>query len=163
MAAGGEQTVPSIHSPSQEPSSSEVSTPRGSLLGGSHSQRSPPPSQASSSQQVTPDPVTPADLAAAEKLDKKKLRVHSNFDELLQNYLEASSGPVEDPADRLEEFSVSLRSFIRLSSFRELSAMTYQSPSSCSIVSDIEFDRDGEFFAIAGFTGKIKVSTLSDY
>ena len=85
--------------------------------------------------------------------------MHSNFDELLQNYLEVSSGPVEDPADRLGEFSDSLRSFTCLSSFRELSALTYgdQSPSSCSIVSSIEFDKDGEFFAIAGVTRKIKV------
>ena len=85
--------------------------------------------------------------------------MHSNFDELLQNYLETASGPSGDPADRLGEFSETLDKFTSLSSFRELSALTYgdQSPSSHSIVSSIEFDKDGEFFAIAGVTRKIKV------
>lgn len=108
---------------------------------------------------MAPDPVTPADLAAAEKLDKKKLRMHSNFEELLKNYLEASSGAVEDPADRLKELLHSVHSLTRLSSFRELSVLTYggQNPSLCNIVSSIEFDKDGEFFAIAGNIGKIKV------
>ena len=62
-------------------------------------------------------------------------------------------------ADRLGEFSETLDKFTSLSSFREFSALTYgdKSPSSHSIVSSIEFDKDGEFFAIAGITMKIKV------
>ena len=85
--------------------------------------------------------------------------MHSNFDDILQNYLETSSGPLGNPADRLGEFAESLEKFTTLASFRELSALTYgdQSPSSGSIISSIEFDKDGEFFAIAGVTRKIKV------
>lgn len=58
--------------------------------------------------------------------------------------------------DRLEKFSKSLHSFTSLSCFRELSTLNY-GDQSCSIVSSIEFDKDGDFFAIAGVTRKIKV------
>ena len=43
-------------------------------------------------------------------------------------------------------------------SFRELATLTYgEQTNNCCIVSSIEFVRDGEFFAVAGVTKKIKV------
>ncbi len=59
----------------------------------------------------------------------------------------------------LETFSRTLEQFTNYSSWRELSSLTYGDQATpCSIVSSIEFDRDGEVFAVAGVTKKIKVS-----
>lgn len=59
----------------------------------------------------------------------------------------------------LEEFTESLSKFTRFSSFRPLATLSYASDiyNSSSIVSSIEFDRDCDFFAIAGVTKRIKV------
>ncbi|WAR31937.1 COP1-like protein [Mya arenaria] len=59
----------------------------------------------------------------------------------------------------LDEFTESLSKFTRFSSFRPLATLSYTSDiyNSSSIVSSIEFDRDCDFFAIAGVTKKIKV------
>lgn len=60
--------------------------------------------------------------------------------------------------EKLQTFSETLKSFTCYSSWRELSSLSYGDPiTPSSIVSSIEFDRDGEVFAVAGVTKKIKV------
>ena len=56
-------------------------------------------------------------------------------------------------------FQENLDAITRFSSFRELATLYYgDGPmTSSSIVSSIEFDKDGEFFAVGGVTRKIKV------
>ena len=62
-------------------------------------------------------------------------------------------------ADRLEDFKDSLSKFTRFSSFRSLAKLNYATDlyNNSSIVSSIEFDRDCDYFAVAGVTKKIKV------
>ena len=58
----------------------------------------------------------------------------------------------------LAEFAETLKSYTSYSSWRELSSLCYgDATTACSIVSSIEFDKDGEVFAVAGVTKKIKV------
>ena len=60
-----------------------------------------------------------------------------------------------------EEFAETLEQFTRFSSWREISSLNYGDQlNACSIVSSIEFDRDGEHFAVGGVTKKIKVNSL---
>ena len=55
-------------------------------------------------------------------------------------------------------FSAALDRFTFYSGWQELSSLTYgEKTAPCNIVSSIEFDRDGEVFAVAGVTKKIKV------
>ena len=57
-----------------------------------------------------------------------------------------------------EGFAETLEQFTRFSGWREVSSLNYGDQSNaCSIVSSIEFDRDGEVFAVGGVTKKIKV------
>ena len=70
---------------------------------------------------------------------------------------------VEPPDDdeSLKRFCGSLHKFTQFQTFQELATLTYGDPTSnCCIVSSIEFDRDGEYFAVAGVTKKIKVCTM---
>lgn len=61
----------------------------------------------------------------------------------------------------LQTFSENLKQFTSYLSWRELSSLNYGDPSTaCSIVSSIEFDRDGDLFAVAGVTKKIKVCSF---
>lgn len=55
---------------------------------------------------------------------------------------------------------VALSKFAKYKEFRQLATLTYTSDlyNMYSIVSSIEFDKDSDFFAIAGVTKKIKVS-----
>ena len=65
----------------------------------------------------------------------------------------------EETDSTLPVFAATLKRYTSYSSWRELSSLSYGDPSAaCSIVSSIEFDRDGEVFAVAGVTKKIKVS-----
>ena len=59
----------------------------------------------------------------------------------------------------LDAFTESLSKFTRFTSFRSLATLSYTSDlyNTSSIVSSIEFDRDADYFAIAGVTKKIKV------
>ena len=60
-----------------------------------------------------------------------------------------------------EEFAETLEQFTRFSGWREISSLNYGDQlNACSIVSSIEFDRDGELFAVGGVTKKIKVTSL---
>lgn len=98
-------------------------------------------------------------LPDLELLAEKKLRVHSNFDELIDDYVHTRSPQVDiEKSVGLEAFSKTLERFTSFSSWQELSSLTYgDQTTACSIVSSIEFDRDMEVFAVAGVTKKIKV------
>ncbi|ELU05603.1 hypothetical protein CAPTEDRAFT_195766, partial [Capitella teleta] len=67
--------------------------------------------------------------------------------------------PSYNASDTLDEFTESLSKFVRFTSFRTLASLNYASDIylTSSIVSSIEFDRDADYFAIAGVTKKIKV------
>ena len=65
----------------------------------------------------------------------------------------AGSGPVA-----YEDFASTLDQFAKYSTWKEVSTLNYGDQSNaCSIVSSIEFDKDGEMFAVGGVTKKIKV------
>ena len=91
---------------------------------------------------------------------KKKMRVHSNFSDLMDGYVSMRLPQVGQPPENgLQTFSSALERFTAYSDLQELSSLTYgEESASCNIVSSIEFDRDGEVFAVAGVTKKIKVS-----
>lgn len=95
-----------------------------------------------------------------ELLVKKKARVHSNFSEILEDYIQVRVPIDSEHAEgtKLQTFSDNLKHFTSYLGWRELSSLNYGDPSTaCSIVSSIEFDRDGDLFAVAGVTKNIKV------
>ena len=60
-------------------------------------------------------------------------------------------------------FCTALTKFVKYKEFRQLATLNYTSDmyNMYSIVSSIEFDKDSDYFAIAGVTKKIKVVYLS--
>lgn len=64
-----------------------------------------------------------------------------------------------DTTSGLDEFREDLVKFSRYSSLRSIATLNYSSDlfNNSTIVSSIEFDKDNEFFAIAGVTKRIKV------
>ena len=131
-----------------------------------------------------PDDTALLSPAMKEVLARRKLRLHSNMGDLLQEYfsmtmpegrggsLVASAaavvegivpvsveGAVDSSRGDLPQFAEALHNYTKFTSFRELSMLSYgeQTNNPCSIVSSIEFDKDNEFFAVAGVTKKIKV------
>lgn len=68
-----------------------------------------------------------------------------------------------EPFDTLDQFADTLNKFTSYNSLRPLATLNYTSDpfSGSSIVSSIEFDKDSEFFAIAGVTKKIKLFEFS--
>ncbi|XP_067133122.1 E3 ubiquitin-protein ligase COP1-like [Centruroides vittatus] len=95
----------------------------------------------------------------------RRKKMYTHFDDLEQCYLNARAkelGPTssgEISKDGLHEFTENLSKFIKYSNMRPLATLNYASDlfNNSSIVSSIEFDKDNEFFAIAGVTKKIKV------
>ena len=103
-------------------------------------------------------------------LNSRRKKMHFHFDDLEQCYfttraksLVLSSSDDDTSIDGLQEFSGTLNKFTAFSSLRPLATLCYASDLSTgsSIVSSIEFDKDSEFFAIAGVTKKIKVFEYS--
>ncbi|KAK8784460.1 E3 ubiquitin-protein ligase COP1-like isoform X1 [Amblyomma americanum] len=93
-------------------------------------------------------------------LASRRKRVHLHFDDLEECYLTTRTKHVNyNSADGLKEFTEDLSKFTRYSSIRPLATLNYATDllNGTSIVSSIEFDKDNEFFAIAGVTKKIKV------
>lgn len=95
---------------------------------------------------------------------RNKMTVH--FEDLEHCYfntraksLTLSSSGDDTSHDALREFTETLNKFTVHSILRPLATLTYTSDpfSGSSIVSSIEFDKDNEFFAIAGVTKKIKL------
>ncbi|KAL8575675.1 hypothetical protein ACOMHN_055864 [Nucella lapillus] len=95
-------------------------------------------------------------------LAQRRRKMSQHFEDLEQCYLDlrSSVGVGEGGGGRMEDFTTCLSKFTRFTSFRPLASLSYAVDlfnGSSSIVSSIEFDRDCDFFAIAGVTKKIKV------
>ncbi|KAH9495543.1 coatomer subunit alpha [Bulinus truncatus] len=93
---------------------------------------------------------------------KKKRKVSQHFEDLEKVYLEERGGlGVGGESDgSLDQFATCMSKFLQYTSIRAVASLNYTHEvftNSSSIVSSIEFDRDCEFFAIAGVTKKIKV------
>ncbi|XP_035222396.1 E3 ubiquitin-protein ligase COP1-like isoform X2 [Stegodyphus dumicola] len=98
-------------------------------------------------------------------LASRRKRMHEHFSDLEQSYLNlrckglvfSSCGDVSRSG--LDDFDESLSKFTRFSFVRPLATLNYANDhfNSSNIVSSIEFDKDNEYFAIAGVTKKIKV------
>ncbi|XP_023349005.1 E3 ubiquitin-protein ligase RFWD2 isoform X2 [Eurytemora carolleeae] len=105
-------------------------------------------------------------------LPARRLRMHHHFEDLVTCYKNsrmdelsipgATLEPQPDTSDKwngLDTFSDCLHHLTRYSGMRPLSTLNYTTDiySNSSIVSSIEFDKDQEFFAIAGVTKRIKI------
>nr|XP_046489304.1 E3 ubiquitin-protein ligase COP1-like isoform X1 [Neodiprion pinetum]XP_046489305.1 E3 ubiquitin-protein ligase COP1-like isoform X1 [Neodiprion pinetum] len=104
----------------------------------------------------------------------RRKRMHAHFDEFVQCYADTrikdllfeQSEKVQHQTETepgtssgLDVFRDNLVKFLRYNSLRTLATLNYSSDvfNSSTIVSSIEFDKDNEFFAIAGVTKRIKV------
>ncbi|XP_068921616.1 E3 ubiquitin-protein ligase COP1 isoform X8 [Petaurus breviceps papuanus] len=95
-------------------------------------------------------------------LASRRKRLTAHFEDLEQCYFSTRMSRVSDDsrtASQLDEFQECLSKFTRYNSVRPLATLSYASDlyNGSSIVSSIEFDRDCDYFAIAGVTKKIKV------
>lgn len=100
-------------------------------------------------------------------LSTRRRRMHAHFDDFVQCYFASrskdvyfgSSGSDADTTSGLDEFRENLVKFSRYNTLRRLATLNYSSDmfNNSTIVSSIEFDKDNEFFAIAGVTKRIKV------
>ncbi|KAM9001555.1 E3 ubiquitin-protein ligase COP1 isoform 3-T3 [Sarcophilus harrisii] len=95
-------------------------------------------------------------------LASRRKRLTAHFEDLEQCYFSTRMSRVSDEsrtASQLDEFQECLSKFTRYNSVRPLATLSYASDlyNGSSIVSSIEFDRDCDYFAIAGVTKKIKV------
>lgn len=101
----------------------------------------------------------------------KKKKLHRHFEELADSYFvhrvpvlsdfpeqQQQAQPYIDP--NLSDFGNCVCKFSQFSSMRPLATIDYAGdkfPASSNIASSIEFDKDGEFFAVAGLTKKIRI------
>ncbi|XP_019383896.1 PREDICTED: E3 ubiquitin-protein ligase RFWD2 [Gavialis gangeticus] len=95
-------------------------------------------------------------------LASRRKRLTAHFEDLEQCYFSTRMTRVTDDSrttSQLDEFQECLSKFTRYNSVRPLATLSYASDlyNGSSIVSSIEFDRDCDYFAIAGVTKKIKV------
>ena len=95
-------------------------------------------------------------------LASRRKKVYQHFDDLETCYFNAKKGNITGgikTEDSLEYITESLAKFTQFCSCRPLATLNYAGDiyNGSSIVSSIEFDRDCEYFAIAGVTKKIKV------
>ncbi|XP_015109882.1 E3 ubiquitin-protein ligase COP1 [Diachasma alloeum] len=114
-----------------------------------------------------PEHTTVSTLAVRRK------RMHAHFEDFVQCYFDARAkdlllGVPKNPVNidtvhgmssGLDVFRDNLVKFSRYNSLRPLATLNYSSDifNNSTIVSSIEFDKDNEFFAIAGVTKRIKV------
>lgn len=105
--------------------------------------------------------------STADKLGigQRRVRMHQHFDDLEGKYwsLRRSFPSTDDENKSLLDFQSNLNQLTRWSSLRPLANLSYGSEllNTAHIVSSIEFDRDADFFAIAGVTKRIKVYDYS--
>uniref|UniRef100_A0A8C7MUU5 COP1 E3 ubiquitin ligase n=1 Tax=Oncorhynchus kisutch TaxID=8019 RepID=A0A8C7MUU5_ONCKI len=95
-------------------------------------------------------------------LASRRKRLTAHFEDLEQCYFSDRMTRITDDTrnlNQLDDFMECLSKFTRFNSVRPLATLSYASDlyNGSSIVSSIEFDRDGDYFAIAGVTKKIKV------
>lgn len=117
-------------------------------------------------------------LASVDMLDNsmaaRKRRVHAHFEELVPIYMDLRKAELYDIKNKdatvpndggdmdyedLENFGHTLSRISRYSKLKPLATLTYSADmlGNNNIVSSIAFDKDNEFFAIAGVTKKIKL------
>ncbi|XP_071820503.1 E3 ubiquitin-protein ligase COP1-like [Apostichopus japonicus] len=92
----------------------------------------------------------------------RRKRLHIHFEDLENCYLnirQADLLPAESRSvEMLDQFTDCISKFTKYSSLRPLATLSYADVyNGSSIVSSIEFDKDNDYFAIAGVTKKIKV------
>ncbi|XP_041126380.1 E3 ubiquitin-protein ligase COP1 isoform X2 [Polyodon spathula] len=95
-------------------------------------------------------------------LASRRKRLTAHFEDLEQCYFSNRMSRITDESrttNQLDDFMECLSKFTRYNSVRPLATLSYASDlyNGSSIVSSIEFDRDCDYFAIAGVTKKIKV------
>uniref|UniRef100_A0A8C7XVF7 COP1 E3 ubiquitin ligase n=1 Tax=Oryzias sinensis TaxID=183150 RepID=A0A8C7XVF7_9TELE len=95
-------------------------------------------------------------------LASRRKRLTAHFDDLEQCYFSSKMSRITDEGrtlNQLDDFMECLSKFTRYNTVRPLATLSYASDlyNGSSIVSSIEFDRDCDYFAIAGVTKKIKV------
>uniref|UniRef100_A0A8C7I9S0 COP1 E3 ubiquitin ligase n=1 Tax=Oncorhynchus kisutch TaxID=8019 RepID=A0A8C7I9S0_ONCKI len=95
-------------------------------------------------------------------LASRRKRLTAHFEDLEQCYFSNRMTRLTDDSrnlSQLDDFMECLSKFTRYNSVRPLATLSYASDlyNGSSIVSSIEFDRDCDYFAIAGVTKKIKV------
>lgn len=121
---------------------------------------------------VDPKAWTDSSVRRESPSSAQLLSMHQHYPNLVDCYFETrgckSREPLADarstsPAG-LDQFSTSLSKFTKYSGIRVMANLNYTSDiySNASIVSSIEFDKDAEFFAIAGVTKRIKVYDYND-
>ncbi|XP_043272921.1 E3 ubiquitin-protein ligase COP1-like isoform X1 [Venturia canescens] len=103
----------------------------------------------------------------------RRKRMHAHFDDFVQCYFDSRAKDLlfgnqksqtqvdttHGPNTGLDFFRENLVKFSRYNSLRPMATLNYSSDifNNSTIVSSIEFDKDNEFFAIAGVTKRIKV------
>ncbi|XP_057379566.1 E3 ubiquitin-protein ligase COP1-like [Daphnia carinata] len=102
--------------------------------------------------------LTPTPLSIAQR----RVRMHQHFEDLEEKYWALrnnSFGGDGEERESLLDFQSNLNQLTRWSKLRPLANLSYGSEllNTAHIVSSIEFDRDADFFAIAGVTKRIKV------
>lgn len=95
-------------------------------------------------------------------LASRRKRLTAHFEDLEQCYFSNKMSRITEDSrnlNQLDDFMECLSKFTRYNSVRPLATLSYASDlyNGSSIVSSIEFDRDCDYFAIAGVTKKIKV------
>lgn len=117
-------------------------------------------------------------LRSNTSLAMRRRRMHAYFEDFVDCYFshrskdvffgkegqDKTAKPAHEPNVGLDQFRESLIKFSTYNSLRVLSTLNYSSDlfNNSTIVSSIEFDKDNEFFAIAGVTKRIKVFEYSD-
>ena len=105
------------------------------------------------------------------RLAAKRRRMHAHFDDFVHCYFSTRAkevmfgkqdktvAPEDGTSSGLDNFRDNLVKFSRFSTLRPLATLNYSSDifNNSTIVSSIEFDKDNEYFAIAGVTKRIKV------
>lgn len=111
-------------------------------------------------------PLFQQNFPESSTLDSKRKRMHLHFDELVDRYFSmrvpgfSDAGVGEDEGNGLEEFGECISKFTQYSAMRPLATINYNCDmfhQSSNIASSIEFDKDSEFFAVAGLTKKIRI------
>uniref|UniRef100_A0A3Q2QTY9 COP1 E3 ubiquitin ligase n=1 Tax=Fundulus heteroclitus TaxID=8078 RepID=A0A3Q2QTY9_FUNHE len=130
------------------------------------------PSPAPSSIIEPPDYNTPPGFGATTQVKRqtwynstlasRRKRLTAHFEDLEQCYFSNKMSRITDEGrnlNQLDDFMECLSKFTRYNTVRPLATLSYASDlyNGSSIVSSIEFDRDCDYFAIAGVTKKIKV------
>ncbi|KAG7171793.1 E3 ubiquitin-protein ligase COP1-like, partial [Homarus americanus] len=96
----------------------------------------------------------------------RRKRMHFHFDELEERYFSmrvpgfSDSGMDDDDDDGLDQFGECISKFTHYSGMRPLATISYNCDmfhQSSNIASSIEFDKDSEYFAVAGLTKKIRI------